>query len=280
MRNLWIFISRYNAFFLFIIFFTIGIYLTVKNNAYQRSVTLNSTNEVVGSAYERLNVFKRYLNLGMVNDSLAAENAKLKTQILALTTVDTAKDVKVVDTITKQQYTYLPAKVIKNSITLRNNIITINKGSLDGIESGMAVLAPQKGIVGFIRDVSEHLATIQSLLHKDARISVTLKKNHALGSLVWGDGNFDIKKAFIKEVPNHIKMSVGDTVVTSGYASFPAGILVGRISKTNVATNDNFLSAELNLFTDFSTLQYVYVVKDKLATEQKNLENVAKTNEQ
>ena len=69
-------------------------------------------------------------------------------------------------------------------------------------------------------------------------------------------------------------------MVTSGYASFPAGILVGRISKTNVATNDNFLSAELNLFTDFSTLQYVYVVKDKLATEQKNLENVAKTNEQ
>ncbi|RZK33818.1 MAG: rod shape-determining protein MreC, partial [Pedobacter sp.] len=39
MRNLWIFISRYNAFFLFFIFSIIGIYLTVKNNSYQRSVT-------------------------------------------------------------------------------------------------------------------------------------------------------------------------------------------------------------------------------------------------
>ncbi|QDW23704.1 rod shape-determining protein MreC [Pedobacter sp. KBS0701] len=279
MRNLWIFISRYNAFFLFIIFFIIGLYLTVKNNSYQRSVTLNSTNEVVGTAYERLNVFKRYLNLGMVNDSLAAENAKLKSQLLSLTTVDTAKDVKVVDTITNQDYTYLAAKVIKNSITLRNNIMTINKGSVDGIKAGMAVIAPQKGVVGFIRDVSEHLATIQSLLHKDTKISVTLKKNNALGSLVWGDGNFDIKKAFIKEVPNHIKMYVGDTVVTSGFASFPKGILVGRISKPNVATNDNFLSAELNLFTDFSTLQYVYVVKYKKAEEQKALEGIAKPNE-
>jgi len=279
MRNLWIFISRYNAFFLFIIFFTIGIYLTVKNNAYQRSVTLNSTNEIVGTAYEKLNVLKRYLNLGMVNDSLAAENAKLKTQLLSLTTIDSAKDVKVIDTATNQQYTYLAAKVVKNSITLRNNIMTINKGTLDGIKSGMAVISPQRGIVGFIRDVSDHLATIQSLLHKDTRVSVTLKKNNALGSLVWGEGNFNIRKAFIKEVPNHIKINIGDTIITSGYGSFPSGILVGRISKTNVATNDNFLSAELNLFNDFSTLQYVYVIKDKHAEEQKVLESVAKPNE-
>lgn len=273
MRNLWIFISRYNAFFLFIIFFIVGIYLTIKNNSYPRSVTLNSSNEVVGNAYENLNVLKRYLNLGMVNDSLAAENAKLKSQLLALTTVDSAKDVKVNDTLTNQQYTYLAAKVVKNSITLRNNVMTINKGSVDGIKTGMAVISPQKGVVGFIRDVSLHLATIQSLLHKDTRISVTLKKTNAFGSLVWGENNFDIRKAFIKDIPNHIKMNVGDTVVTSGFGEFPAGILVGRLSKTGVATNDNFLSGELNLFNDFGTLQYVYVIKDKLAKEQEILEN-------
>ena len=279
MRNLWIFISRYNAFFLFIIFFTAGVYLTVKNNAYPRSVTLNSTNEIVGSAYERLNVFKRYMNLGIVNDSLITENAKLKTQLLRLTTIDSTKDIQVNDTVNHEQYTYLPAKVVKNSITLRNNIMTINKGRLDGIESGMAVISTQKGIVGFIRDVSDHLATIQSLLHKDTRVSVNLKKNNALGSLVWGEGNFDIRKAFIKEVPNHIKINIGDTVVTSGYASFPAGIPVGRISRTNVTTNDNFLSAELMLFNDFSTLQYVYVIKNKLAKEEQVLENPVTPNE-
>ncbi|WP_244214279.1 rod shape-determining protein MreC [Pedobacter jejuensis] len=261
---------------MFFIFFLIGVYLTVKNNAYQRSATLNSTNEVVGTAYERLNVFKRYLNLGVVNDSLASENAKLKTKLLALTTVDSTKEVQVIDTVTNQQYTYLAAKVVKNSITLRNNVMTINKGTLDGIETGMAVISPQRGVVGFIRDVSAHLATIQSLLHKDTKISVVIKKDNALGSLVWGDNNFDIRKAFIKEVPNHIKMNVGDTVVTSGFGQFPEGILVGKLSKTNIATNDNFLSAELNLFNDFSTLQYVYVIKNKLAKEQQLLETPVK----
>ncbi|MCX2450876.1 rod shape-determining protein MreC [Pedobacter sp. PLR] len=273
MRNLWIFINRYNAFFFFIIFFTIGIYLTVSNNSYQRSVAVNSTNEVVGTAYKNLNVLKKYLNLGDVNDSLAAENAKLKTELLALNSIDSAKNVVVKDTLNNTQYTYLSARVIKNSITLRNNIITINRGTADGIASGMAVISPGTGVVGYIRDVSEHLATIESLLHKDTKVSVTLKKNNALGTLVWGAKNFDYRKAYIKDVPNHFKIALKDTVVTSGFSRFPPGIPVGRVSNTGIATGDNFMTIEIDLFNDFSTLQYVYVIKDKLAEEQKALES-------
>jgi rod shape-determining protein MreC len=272
MRNLWIFINRYNAFFLFIIFFSIGLVLTVNNNLYQKSATVNSTNEVIGSAYQRLNIINRYINLGGVNDSLARENARLNSELLALKTVDTAKNTVVVDTVTNYQYTYLAARVIKNSIRLRNNIITINKGSLDGIQTGMAVISIGKGVVGFVRDVSPHLATIQSLLHKDTRISVNIKKNNALGSLVWGERNVDFRKAFVKDIPNQYKINLRDTIVTSGFGSFPPGILVGRISNTGIATGDNFLTLEVDLFNDFSSLQYVYVIKDKFAHEEKALE--------
>jgi rod shape-determining protein MreC len=273
MRNLWIFINRYNAFFFLIIFLVTGIVLTVRNNAYQRSVTINSTNHLVGNVYEKLNVFKKYMNLGQVNDSLALENAQLYSQLLKMRNIDSAKNVTVTDTLTKQQYTYLAARVIKNSITLRNNIITINKGSVDGIKTGMAVISPQKGVVGFVRDVSEHLATIQSLLHKDTKISVNIKKNNVLGSLVWGERNFNHHKAYIKDIPNHFKINLKDTVVTSGFGSFPPGIPVGRISNTGVATGDNFLTIGIDLFNDFSTLTYVYVIKDKFAEEQKSLES-------
>ncbi len=272
MRNLWIFINRYNAFFLFIIFFSAGLVLTVQNNIYQESAAVNSANEVIGNAYQRLNIFKKYINLGQVNDSLAAENARLNTAIFALKNIDTAKNTLVVDTTTNYQYTYLAARVIKNSITLRNNIITINKGALDGIEPGMAVIASNKGIVGFVRDVSAHLATIQSLLHKDTKISVNIKKNNALGSLVWGERNVDFRKAFVKEIPNQYKINLRDTVVTSGFGSFPPGIAVGRVSNTGIATGDNFLTIEIALFNDFSTLQYVNVIKHKYALEEKALE--------
>ncbi len=272
MRNLWIFLNRYNAFFFFIIFFTLGIVLTIKNNAYQRSVTLNSTNKVVGDAYTNLNVVKRYLNLSTVNDSLARENALLKTKVLALQNIDTAKDITLRDTSGVAQYTYLSARVVKNSIALRNNIITINRGSADGIAGGMPVISSGNGIVGYIRDVSEHFATIRSLLHKDTYISVNIKKNKAVGSLIWGDGNFDYRKAYIKDVPNHFKLSMGDTVITSNFSSFPAGIPVGKVSNTGIAKGDNFKLIEVVLFNDFSALQYVYVIKNKFAKEQQALE--------
>jgi rod shape-determining protein MreC len=272
MRNLWIFVNRYNAFFFFIIFFSAALVLTVKNNVYQQSATVNSTNEVVGTAYENLNVFKRYLNLGQVNDSLAKENARLAAEVFAIKHVDSARNIVVVDTVTNYRYTYLAARVIKNSITLRNNIITVNKGAVDGLASGMAVISADEGVVGFVRDVSPHLATIQSLLHKDTKISVNIKKNNALGSLVWGDGNFNFRKAFVKEIPNQYKINLRDTIVTSGFGSFPPGILVGRISKTGIATGDNFLTLEIDLFNDFSSLQYVYIIKDKFAIEEKALE--------
>lgn len=273
MRNLWIFISRYNAFFFFFFFFGIGIYLTLSNNPYQNSISINSTNEVVGSAYERLNVLKRYLNLGQVNDSLAFENAKLKTELLALQTIDSNQTVNVKDTLNHQQYTLFAAKVIKNSISMRNNYITINKGRADGIVKDMAVISPQKGVVGFVQEVSEHLAVIRSLLNKNTAISVFVKKNNAFGSLVWGDGNFDYKKAYVKEIPNHIKANVGDTIITSGVGSFPRGIEVGRITTTGISTGDSFMTLEIGLFNNFSTLQYVYVIKDRLGAEQKDLES-------
>src|SRR5690606_30325605 len=107
-------------------------------NIYQRSITINSTNEVVGNVYMRLNVIKKYINLGNVNDSLARENAKLSTELLALKMIDSAKDVVVKDTSANMRYTYLSARIVKNSVTLRNNVITIDKGSADGIKSGMA----------------------------------------------------------------------------------------------------------------------------------------------
>jgi rod shape-determining protein MreC len=276
MRNLWIFLSRYNAFFFFIIFFTIGIILAIRNNAYQRSTVFNSTNEVVGTAYQRLNVVKRYLNLGQVNDSLAIENALLKTQLMAILNADSTKITRIKDSINRVQYTLIAAKVIKNSVTLTNNIITINKGLKDGIEKDLAVISPGKGVVGFVQNVSTNFATIRPLLNQETAISVVLKKDNAFGSLVWGDNNFDYRKALVKEIPNHYSVKVGDTIITSGSGGFPRGIEVGKVTKTGVSTGDNFMTLEISLFNNFSTLQYVYVVKDKLATEINTLQQEVK----
>ena len=276
MRNLWIFISRYNAFFFFIFFFTVGIVLTIKNNAYQHYIAFNSANRVIGNTYKQLKNIKRYLNLGQVNDMLNEENARLKQQLLALNVLDTAKNTFVNDTVNKQRYQLIAAEVIKNSVSLTNNIITINKGAASGITKDMSVISSNKGIVGFIKDVSPHFATIRSLLNSETSVSVNLKNTNIFGSLIWGQSDFDYKKAVVKEIPNHIKVKIGDTIITSGAGRFPKGIEVGKVIKTNATGGDSFVTLELALFNDFSKLEYVYIVKDRLATEQNNLENPPK----
>jgi rod shape-determining protein MreC len=81
MRNLWIFISKYNAFFLFLIFEIVSLIIYVKYNSFQKATFINSANEVTGTWYSRTNEFYTYLSLKDVNDSLAHENARLRNQL-------------------------------------------------------------------------------------------------------------------------------------------------------------------------------------------------------
>ncbi|MEO8795844.1 MAG: rod shape-determining protein MreC [Daejeonella sp.] len=274
MRNVWMFISKYNAFFLLIIFLVISFILLVNNNSYQRASTLNSSNEFVGSAYERVDNFTNYLNLGYTNDSLAAENARLKAQLKTAFFNDSIEQKTVTDTLRKQQYTYIVAKVVNKTIHQKNNYITINRGTKHGISKGMGVISG-KGIVGIILNVSENFSTIQPILHSDTRISASVNNN--IGSLVWGEGNFDSRLAILKDIPNHVSVKKGALVTTSGYSLFPAGLEIGRVTKTDIKGGDSFLDIQIQLSTDFSTLQYVYVVNNLLSTEQKELELLNKT---
>jgi rod shape-determining protein MreC len=274
MRNLWIFISKYNAFFLLIIFLTISFYLLVNNNSYQRASTWNSSNLIIGQSYQRVNDFNSYLTLGRTNDSLAAENARLKNQLKTSFFDDSLVEKTVNDTLTQQQYTYIVAKVVNNSIHQKNNYITINRGLKHGIQKGMGVIS-SKGIVGIVLNVSEHFATIQSVLHSDTRISASV--NGEIGSLVWGEENYDPRLAMLKDVPNHVIVKKGNRVVTSGYSLFPSGIEIGRITRTGIKGGDSFSDIELWLSTDFSKLQYVYVINNLMAEEQKELEAPNKT---
>jgi len=269
MRNLWIFISKFNAFFFLIIFLIISLILLVNNNSYQRASAWNSSNQFIGQAYERVNAFTSYLSLGRTNDSLAAENARLKNQLKTSFFDDSVDQRSVNDTLTHQQYTYIVARVVNNSVHQQNNYITINRGLRHGIKKGMGVIG-SKGVVGIVLNVSENFATVQSVLHGDTRISASVNGN--IGSLVWGEGNYDPRLAILRDIPNHVVVKKGNRVVTSGFSLFPAGVEIGRVTRTGLKGGDSFLDIEIYLSTDFSKLQYVYVVNNLMANEQKELE--------
>ena len=84
MRNLIIFIRKYNAFFLFVIFEVISLIIVLNYNAFQKASYISSSNDFTGSVYTKMSQVTDYLSLGAVNDSLARENAKLRNEFKIL----------------------------------------------------------------------------------------------------------------------------------------------------------------------------------------------------
>ena len=184
MKNLWLFLVRYNAFFWFILFFITSLLFVVQNNRFQRSTYINSSNIIVGSIYDKLNSWKNYLALEETNKNLAQENAQLRQRLQNGILLNTKDSIVLEDSIEQNRYVFTMAEVVNNSTHQKSNFLTINKGEKEGIEKGLGVIT-SNGVVGIVLNVSENFSTIQSLLHPDSRISVTLDTLNVFGSLVW-----------------------------------------------------------------------------------------------
>ena len=100
-----------------------------------------------------------------------------------------------------------------------------------------------------------------SVLNNRWSISAKIKKNNYFGSLVWQGG--DYRTASLREIPIHVNISKGDTVVTSGFSSiFPEGIMIGIIENFSRKEGDNYYTIDLSLAADFKSLAYVEVIKN------------------
>src|SRR5690606_38483583 len=270
MKNLWLFLVRYNAIFWFILFFVLSVILVVNNNNFQRASFINSSNILVGSFYKQVNSWKSYLSLSDANEKLAAENVLLRQQIQNLLQADTTADsVYLADSIEQGRYAFIVANVANNSVHQKSNYLTLDKGSEAGIEKGMGVIT-SNGVVGIVLQTSRHFSSVQSLLHPDTKISVTLDSSGIFGSLVWGS-NIDPRFAMVRDIPNHVQVKQGQKVFTSGYSLFPEGIEVGEVIETGIKSGESFLDVKIRLSTNFSNLSHVYVVRDLLVKEKETL---------
>lgn len=220
------------------------------------------------------NSIREYVDLKTVNKDLANENARLKALLYKKILANDPSNISVADSSQIKKYNFITSKVINNSTNKFHNYLTINKGWADSIAPGMGVICPT-GVVGKVKSCSKNFSTIVSLLHKDMLISSKLKSSNSIGTTHWE--GMDPTKAMLVYIPRHIKVKKGDIVVTSEYNSvFPEGEMIGKLETIKVKGDDNFYNLTMKLSTDFSSLSYVYVVKNKLKIEQDSLEMLIK----
>ena len=265
MRNLFAFFYRYHVFFLFILLEITALGMLIQSQHYQSARFASSSNTCSGKILEIFNNVTDYFSLKKINDLLAEENALIRNRSLRLPELE--------GNIYKNQHEYISAKIIKNSYNKRNNYLTINKGSIHGIENGMGVIT-EVGVVGIIRNVSANYATVMSLLNKNTIISTRFIKSNHFGELIWDGKSHQF--AQLNSVEKYVPVAVGDSLITNNFSNiFPEGIPLGTVNRFEIDEKKNFYtSIEVALSVDFSNLNYIYVLKDKLKDERMKLESI------
>jgi len=214
---------------------------------------------------------KEYIHLRDNNENLAKENGVLRELLNGAKYNTDSSKVAINDSLNFQQYKYITGKVINNSINHRNNYLTINKGTLQGVKPEMGVIT-SNGVVGIVKQVSDHYCTVMSFLHKDTRISGMIQRNKFFGSLVWDGADPTI--ATLNEIDKTVPVQKGDTIITTAYSAiFPAGIMLGKVIEAKLNPGSNFHQIRVKLSTRFDNLSYVYIVDNLMKNEQRELES-------
>ncbi|MCF8424315.1 MAG: rod shape-determining protein MreC [Bacteroidia bacterium] len=270
MKNLLNFLYRNNFFFAFLFLEFFCILILIKNNGYQGSSLLNSSNKISANIYQMEANAKEYLLLKDENERLAKLNTFLLNRIKLGYAAIPLKIYKKNDTLYKQEYEFMNGKAISSSVNKRNNYLTLNIGSKQGVTHDMAVITSD-GIIGIVKDVSENFASAMSILHKDVRVNCQLKKDGTYGPLIW-DGT-DYRFSNLTDIPTNAKIKRGDTVITSSLSGiFPEGILVGFVDSYEQRPNESFYTVKVKLSADFKKVNYVSVIKYNYKTERDSLE--------
>lgn len=265
------FILKRKALITFIILEIISCYLILQNNNFEETQFLHSANSFTAGVHNKYNNVVKYLSLDTVNKQLMLENELLKNQLSELEGLKSS-GVEPDSNSVIRKFDFLMAEVINSSISKSNNYLTINIGENHGVQPDMGVIAPS-GVVGVVRTVSSNYSTVLTLLNTKIGLSAMLKKSDTYGVVSWDRKSY--RRSKLQEIPSHVNISIGDTVVSSGFSTyFPKNLNVGFISDLNTEDFDNFREITLNLAVDFKSLKYVYVVKNNSAEEIRNLEEI------
>ena len=270
MQKLFYFFYRYRAFLIFILLEIISFSLIINNNSYQGSSFFNSSNHYSGELLSFTSNVSGYFKLKSVNEELAKENAKLHWLLNAEKNKKSLYIPSNSDYLRIHQFKFFSAKVINSSTSRFANYLTINKGTADSIKPGMGVMST-KGIVGRVKNCSEHFSTVISLLHDRWQISAKIKTGNIDGFIKWDGKN--PRTAEMLHVGRHHRLKVNDTIVTSGYSSFfPEGIMIGTIKDYEIDQGKPSYKINVLLSTDFSKVSYVYLIENNLKLEKDSLE--------
>ncbi len=282
MRNIFLFIRQYFNLISFLILQIICIVSIAKFSKTHEAFFSTKANEVTGVINSRYNGITKYFYLSKVNQDLALENTRLRNLLQANivasdSTIITRVDTLIKDTLNRfRKYTFLPAVVVGNTVSLESNFITLERGSKQGVKPEMGVVGPN-GIIGKVVSVSDNYSVVMSLLNRNSKVSAMFKKGKEqyAENVEWDGNNPDY--LVMRKISKAVDVKKGDTIVTSRYSpSFPSLLMIGTVDKIEKDDEENTYSLRIKTSTNFRTIQHVNIILNHYFKEQHLLDSLTR----
>lgn len=204
--------------------------------------------------------------------SLAEENEKLKEQVEELKVKNSnlvqdqeeAERLRALYNLDQEysEYDKIGAQVIGKDTGNWYSTFIINRGSEDGVETDMNVIA-DGGLVGIVTGTGAHWATVRSIIDDSSNVSASVT-SISQNCMVTGDLEMmdEGKIRFIQLTDKENQVQEGDKVVTSSVSNkFLKGILIGYISEVQDDSNNLTKNGTIIPAVDFGDIQEVLVIK-------------------
>ena len=160
----------------------------------------------------------------------------------------------------------VPAVVIANGLSNFRYTITINKGSVDGVEVDQPVVTGSEQapiLVGRVVDVSAISAEVQLIIDRNSVVAGRLSISHETGQ-IQGQGDQDLRMTLVTPGTS---VTGDETVVTQGYevngqqGLYPPGLVIGQVSRVIQDADGLQEFVTVRPAIDFSTLEFVLVLQ-------------------
>lgn len=148
------------------------------------------------------------------------------------------------------------ARVIGNPDQAWDQSVTIDKGSADGVQTGLTVMGTS-GVIGQVFEVSEHTSRVRLLTDSNSGAAAMVQSSRAEGIV---RGSLE-GLLYLEDLDADAVVNPGDVVVTSGLGgSYTRGLIIGRVVKVDASQGDATRRVVVSPNDTTGTLEEVLVV--------------------
>lgn len=257
MRALFDFFVKHGSAFLFIVLEGVSLLLLFTLSESRNAAIITSAGNISGSILKIRSSIGQYFSLKDENTALAIENSLLRERLWQYESDSAFMAREQMETLLSNPEQTVLARVIDNSTRHDDNFVTIDRGTIDGVEEGMGVY-DSHGAVGVVMIAGSRYSIVLPILNSRTSLSCKIRNTDQLGFVEWKGGS--VYEALLIDIPYQSNVQIGDTVQTSGFSwAFPEGLMVGTVAWVKHRQNANTLDIGVTLASELNNLGWVFV---------------------